>query len=94
MTPINEKRVNILIEKANHRHDWYAKAYSYKNWLSGGQEASKRWWEALVGEWVRRGWDFDIEDILVFIRDNGSQYNEAIEKMAPYILNAKKRWSL
>jgi hypothetical protein len=92
MAPINEKRVGILVAKADHRHDWYKGTYPYKKELA--KEASKRWWEAFTSELSRRGWDFTVNDAWEYMKAHAPIYDASLEHAIPYYDRAVQRWML
>jgi hypothetical protein len=89
-TPLTDHRAAVLIEKGNHRFNWYSETYRHKPI----KDASKRWWEAVAGELRRRNWDFNLQDLMTYIYDRQEKYAREIEIMGPYSERAHKRWGV
>jgi hypothetical protein len=89
MTPLNDKRLAAVLEKANHRYAWYCTTYPWKS-RNEPQEASKRWWEALATACKR--YDFTVSDVWATVQERGMPAEDRAG--LPYLKRAKSRWGV
>jgi hypothetical protein len=88
MTPLTDKRLTKVLEKANHRWVWYHKTYPWKPPV----DCSKRFWEAMAG--VVRGYSFSILEVLNALEADRERYSLELERIEPYKKRALIRFGV
>jgi hypothetical protein len=90
MEDLTLKRLKKIIDKAEHRYDWYCKEYP---WKARTAESAKRWWEALVSGIgaVNKSCHGEITP-----RDVYRVLPDMVDKIhyEPYLDKADKRWGV